>query len=190
MQIDLSDVSAIEGLIRDVTPVVRARVARVLARRGRRAAADIDDLVQETFAHLFAEQARALRAWDPARGLPFLGFVGLLAERAARMALRARKRDPWLEQPTADAELSELCEPLPAGPQIEARDELRRLFALAEQRLSDAGVRYLQWLVLEDRSVDAITLQTGATANVVYTWRTRIKRLLQELRVELNAESA
>jgi RNA polymerase sigma-70 factor (ECF subfamily) len=184
------DAGALDALVELVTPVVRVRVARVLARRGRRGSIDIDDLVQETFAHLFVDEGRALRAWDPARGLPFLGFVGLLAERAAKMAMRARKRDPWLEEPTEDDTLSQLGGAPIANAQIEARDELRRLLAVAEQRLSVAGFRYLQWLVLEDRSVDAIVLQTGSTADAVYTWRTRIKRLLNEIRVELNAESA
>jgi RNA polymerase sigma factor (sigma-70 family) len=183
------DADALALLIESITPVLRVRVARVLARRGRRSSVEIEDLVQETFAHLFDDDAHALRAWDPKRG-SFLGFVGLLAERAALMSMRARKRDPWIEEPTDDDELSQLGDPPHAGARIEARDELRRLLALAEQRLSISGFRYLQWLVLENRSVSAIMLQTGTTADAVYTWRTRIKRLLQEIRVEIDAESA
>lgn len=182
------DATSLEYLLRAITPVVRVRVARALARRGRRHSAEIDDLVQETFVHLFVDDARALRSWDHARGLPFLAFVGLVAERAAMRAMRARKRDPWLEEPTADDALSELGDRPATGAQIEARDELRHLLSRAQQRLTAAGSRYLQWLVVEDRSVSAIMLETGATADVVYTWRTRIKRVLQEIRIELEAE--
>ena len=33
-----------------------------------------------------------LRSWDPARGLGFLGFIGLIAEREVGMRMRTMKR--------------------------------------------------------------------------------------------------
>lgn len=188
------EADALGVLIEGVTPVVRARVARALARhrvraRGRSTASDVDDLVQDTFAALFVDGGRALRAWDPDRGLPFLGFVGLLAERAVGMAMRTRKRDPWLEEPMAADALAILCDAPGGASYLEARDELRHLLVRARQRLSGAGWSYLQWLVLENRPVTAIAEETGATADAIYTWRTRIKRLLHEIRGELRDEA-
>ncbi|MEO7735895.1 MAG: sigma-70 family RNA polymerase sigma factor, partial [Kofleriaceae bacterium] len=174
----------IGGLVR----VVRPRIARVLAKRRRGARHDVDDLVQQTMAALFAERGRALRAWQPERGLGFLGFVGLLAEREVGMTLRTRKRNPWTEEPTPADSLSSLggatahlarC--------IEARDELRRVLACLGDRLSAPGRRYLQWLVVEQRSVQTVARETGASPDALYAWRTRLFRLVREIRQELGA---
>lgn len=184
------DAAAVAALIDALTPVVRVRVTRVLARyRGRAVAHDIDDLAQETFAALFLDDGRALRAWDPDRGLPFLSFVGFLAERAAGMVLRARKRDPRVEVPTEADFLARLCAARDAPAHLEARDELRHLLVQAQRRLSGTGWNYLQWLVLEGHPVGAIARQTGASPEVIYTWRTRIKRVLLEIRGEFDKEA-
>jgi DNA-directed RNA polymerase specialized sigma24 family protein len=173
-------------LVETITPIVRARVARTYARRVRRSAVnDVDDLVQETFAMLFRDDGRALRAWDPDRGLPFLGFVGLLAQRAVGMTLRASKRDPWLEVSPEDDTLASDAD---AADRLEARDELRHLFARARERLTGTGWSYLIWLVLEHRPVQDIARTTGTTLDAIYTWNTRIKRLLHEIRCELDDE--
>jgi RNA polymerase sigma-70 factor (ECF subfamily) len=183
------DANALAILMESVAPVVRVRVARALARRarGRSTVNEVDDLVQDTYAMLFRDGARALRAWDPDRGLSFLGFVGLLAERSVGMALRTNKREPWLEEPTTDDSLAMLCD---ATARLEARDELRHLLARARSRLSGAGWSYLNWLVLEHRPVHEIARLAGTTPDAIYTWRTRIKRLLLEIRSELHAEAA
>lgn len=183
------DTTAVAALIVALKPIVRARVARALARYRRRAFVhDIDDLSQETFAALFVDDCRALRAWDPERGLLFLGFVGFLAERVAGMVLRARKRDPRTEIPTDADFIATLYEAREFATQLEARDELRHLLVLARRRLSETGWRYLQWLILDDRPVGAIARQTGASTDAIYTWRARIRRILLEIRRELDGE--
>src|SRR5262245_8316373 len=79
------DAGAIAELLSAATPVVQARVARALLRRpetrGRDIHADVADLTQEVFVALFTADGKALKAWDPARGLSFANFVGLLAQR-------------------------------------------------------------------------------------------------------------
>src|SRR5262245_46561893 len=105
------DRGAAERLIESLAPVLRRRIARALARwrsRGRGARHDLEDLVQQTLAALFADGGRPLRAWDPDRGLGFVGFVGLLAEREVGMTMRTRKRNPWTEEPMALDSLSNL----------------------------------------------------------------------------------
>lgn len=179
------DAAAVVLLIEALRPVVRVRVARALTRYRRRAVAhDIDDLSQETFAALFIDDCRALRAWDPGRGLMFLNFVGLLAERVAGMVLRARKRDPRTEVPIEAFSIASLHDALAATSHLEARDELRHLLAQARCRLSATGWSYLQWLIVENFSISAIAQQTGASAEAIYTWRMRIKRILCEIRRE------
>jgi len=188
------DASALAMLVESLAPVVRVRVTRALARRararGRSTVNDVDDLVQDTFALLFRDGARVLRAWDPARGSSFLGFVGLIAERAVGMTLRTSKREPWREEPTDDVALRTLCDAPATAARLEARDELRHLLSRAQSRLSGTGWSYLKWLLLEHRPVDEIALIAGTTPDAIYTWRTRIKRLLLEIRSELHAEAA
>jgi RNA polymerase sigma factor (sigma-70 family) len=184
------DAAARALLVETITPIVRARVARAFARRVRHSSMnDVDDLVQETFAMLFRDGGRALGAWDPDRGLPFLGFVGLLAERAVGMTLRATKRDPWLEEPLEDDALMAGDE-TDAASRLVARDELRHLFERARARLTRTGWSYLTWLVLEHRPVQEIARSTGTTHDAIYTWHTRIKRLLHEIRCELDDDRA
>lgn len=53
---------------------------------------------------LFTDQGRALRAWDPARGLSLENFVGFVAERQIASILRTAKRSPWTEDPTLEGD--------------------------------------------------------------------------------------
>lgn len=188
------DARAAACLVDGIAPVVRARVARALARRysqsrGRMLRHDLEDLVQETFAGLFADRCRALRSWDPARGLGFLGFVGLMAEREVGMRMRARKRNPWTEDPTARDALQELhggSEGL--AHHIESRDLLRRVVARLGERLTPRGSRYFRLLFLEARSVQAVAEETGASADAVYAWRSRLSRLVSSVRAEIGVQ--
>ena len=185
------DPGAAATLVHGIAPVLRARVARALSRRGGQSRGrvvwqDVEDLVQETFAGLFAGGGRTLRSWDPARGLGFFGFVGFVAEREVGMQMRIRKRNPWTEDPTAKEALTRLegsTEGLAL--QIESRDLLRRLFARLRERLTPQGSRYFRLLFLEARSVQAVAEETGASAAALYAWRSRLARLVREVHAEL-----
>ena len=173
-------------LVGGLSPVIRRRIASALFRRTARrrgTPADLDDLVQETFACLFHERGRALRAWDPARGLGFLGFVGLLADRNVGMAMRNRRRNPWTEEPTAVDSLANLRGAAPSlAHRIEARDQLRRVLDVTRAQITRRGRTYLDQLVVRGRSVDEVARETGASRPSLYAWRTRLLRLLREAR--------
>jgi RNA polymerase sigma factor (sigma-70 family) len=185
------DAGAAARLVDGIGPVVRARVARALARRhgqsrGRMLRHDLEDLVQEAFAGLFADGCRALRSWDPARGLGFVGFVGLVAEREVGMQMRARKRNPWTEDPTASNALMELGGASHGlALEIESRDLLRRIVARLAERLTPQGSRYFRLLFLEALSVRAVSEETGASTDAVYAWRSRLSRLIRSIHAEL-----
>ena len=180
-------------LIEGITPVVRMRITRALSRRrgesrGRTLRPDVDDLVQDTLAELFEDRGRALRAWDPGRGLGFLGFVGLLAERAVAMRMRTRKRNPWTEDPVADDALRELTRPTEAcSTAFEAREQVRRLCACLGERLGPQGRCYFQLLVVEERPVRAVAAETGTSTGALYAWRSRLTKLVRDIRSELEA---
>src|SRR5688572_8174579 len=90
------DAAALRRIVATMTPVIRARVGRVLLRRGMFAAGDgperLQDLVQDVFMELFRDDARVLRAWNPARGLSLANWVGLIAEQRAAAWFRGRSR--------------------------------------------------------------------------------------------------
>src|SRR5689334_24844964 len=79
------DEGALRGLLRELTPVIQARVARALLRRRGLARGEdprqrLADIAQDVYLELFRDRAKLLRSWDPARGLSLTNFVGLVAE--------------------------------------------------------------------------------------------------------------
>lgn len=182
---------AVATLIQQMAPVVHVRVARALRRRrgqarGRDLRADLEDMVQEVFTALFAQDGRALRAWSPERGLTFDNFVGLLAEREVSSIMRSGKRNPWTEDPTMDSVLIGLDT---SGDSPEAQVLSRQMLGLLAQRLqerlSPLGYHYFQLLFVQERSVAEVVAETGTTPDALYAWRSRLRRLIGELAEEL-----
>ena len=70
---------SLHRLTETLLPVVHARVARVLMACPVPIAhvrAEVEDLTQEVFAHLFENNARILRAWNPVGARPFATMLG------------------------------------------------------------------------------------------------------------------
>ncbi len=188
------DAATLDALTRALAPVVQVRVARALLRRaagarGRNLRADLEDLVQEVFAVLFTGRGRALRAWDPSRGLSFLNFIGFLAEREVGMLMRTSKRNPWTEDPTP-SETLQAMQPRSAShqAQLEARDLLEVLCDRLRERLTPQGRLYFQRLYVEERSIESVASEAGTTSGALYAWRARFKTMLRELEAEISGE--
>lgn len=188
------DSVAMRALIDEAAPVIHVRVARALMKRharakGRNVRQEMEDMVQEVFAALLADDGRALRAWDPERGLSFLNFVGFIAEREVGMIMRTGKRSPWTEDPTMDDKLIHLGG---AADDVEehvaTRELLSRIAARLRETLSPQGRHCFQLLYVEDRSVQSVSSETGMSIDALYAWRSRLGRLLRKLRDELAAE--
>ena len=87
------DRHAVRDLIAQLTPVIRAAIARTLIRAGAVARRgdidpDIEDMTQEVLTRLFADQARALVEFRPECGPSLPAYVGLIAQREAISRLR------------------------------------------------------------------------------------------------------
>jgi RNA polymerase sigma factor (sigma-70 family) len=182
---------AARALIDLLYPVVQARVARVLmrstgARRGN-ARQEVDDLTQEVFASLFDRQGKALRSWDPARGLSLPNFVGLLAERWALSILRSGRRTPFAGVADEERELDRLPEPGP-GPEPAAmsRQLLELLLDRLRLALSPLGFHLFQLLYVEDRAPEEVAATARMSADAVYAWRSRLRKLAHHLASELS----
>lgn len=188
------DAERMDALVAALAPVVHTRAARAMLRRkqqsrGRDLRTDLEDLVQEVFAALFAREGRALRQWDPSRGLSFAGFVGFLAEREVGMLMRTGKRNPWTEDPTMDDRLVYLSgQDEGVLERIESRDLLDRLSERLRERLSPRGRQYFSLLYVENMSVQDAADSTGTTKQALYAWRSRLTKMLRELRNEIESD--
>ena len=184
-----------DALVAELVPTVQSRVARALTRRrqqarGRDLRQELEDMVQEVFASLFAHKGRALRSWDAARGLSLRAYIGFLAEREVARIMRVGKRNPWKEDPTLDETLIFLTGSDGRGVEsrLESRDFLRRLADRLRERLSPRGRQYFELMYVENRPIQEVAEATGSSAQALYAWRNRLVKLLQELRSELEAE--
>ena len=189
-------VGAMQALIQDIAPIVQVRVARALLRRrsqarGRDPRQELEDLVQDVFAALFARGGKALKTWDPGRRLSFGGFVGFLAEREVGMRMRTGKRNPWTEDPTMDEHLVNLTgEESTVEADIISRDFIARITERLRERLSPRGRQYFQLFFVDNLDVQEVASETGTTPAALYAWRNRLAKLLRELKDEIDSEEA
>ena len=192
------DPAAMRALVDHLTPVIQARVARALMRRrasalGRDIRQELEDLTQEIFLSLFDDDARALRAWSPEKGLSLLNFVGLVAERQVASIMRSGRRSPWTEDPTDDmsSHVDHVSVP-PASPEarVGSQELLQVVLSRLRSSLSPMGLQVFELLVVQQCPVAEVGLQMGLDAGAVYAWRSRLKRLAQSIQEELEAEPA
>jgi RNA polymerase sigma factor (sigma-70 family) len=176
-------------LIEDVlSPVVHARVARVLLRRRRYQAemrSEMLDLSQQVFVHILSN--KLLERWNPAAGS--LGaFVGTIAENHVRSVLRSRVRSPFTEIAT---EIDILCNALGDSgmsqeTSIDSRHRLRRL----ESELGDEDRELFFAFFVDEMSIEEMCVSTGKTKEAVYKQRNRLRERVRRILDDEAASSA
>lgn len=184
------EASATAALIDTLTPVIQARVARVLLRssRGRDIRSDVEDFTQEVFVSLFANHARVLKGWEPSRGLSLKNYAGLIAERHSISVLRSWRRSPFAEDPTQDSDLDHRAgNGAAAAEAVESRELLVRLLDEIRVRLSPRALELFELLFVEQRSVDDVCELTGMSRDALYAWRSRLRKVAVDVRAELLA---
>lgn len=175
-----------------LVPVVQARIARTLVRRrggsGRDARQEVEDIAQEVFAALFAEDGKVLRVWDASRGLSLASFCGLVAEREAASILRSGRRSPWTEAATELDDLEKALAEVPdAEVRVASREQLARLINRLREALSPRGLELFHRLIVEEETVESVCSSTGMTADAVYAWKSRISKVIRKLAAEMAA---
>ncbi|HEY2512473.1 MAG TPA: hypothetical protein VGI39_16515 [Polyangiaceae bacterium] len=186
------DARARRAFVDLLAPVVQARVARALLRSntGRRQGRDlrqhVEDFTQDVFASLFADDARALRAWDPGRGMSLKNFVGLIAEHQVASTLRSGRQNPWKEEPMLDTALTER---VGAHDGLEgalgSRELLDKLLDRLRAELTPRGLHLFQLLVVEERPVEDVCAATEMRPDAVYAWRSRLGKLVRRIASEI-----
>ena len=189
------DPQAVDALIDALLPIVQKRVVRVLWRKSKRPSLeirrqDIEDLMQDVLASLFANNGRVLRAWCPDGSLSFANFVGMVTERQVVSILRIRKRNPWVEHATHHTELEALVgttTPEQDG-DLANKDLLRTLLGELRTRLDPTRWRLFELLFLDERTIEEVAVETGLTEAAVYKRRTRLRNVARELAAQLVQE--
>ena len=190
------DAAAVRTLIRILTPVIQVRVGRTLLRRGgaargRDVRQEVEDLTQEVFVALFARRSKALRTWDPARGMSLRNFVGMIAEQQVVAILRTGRRNPFKEDPTLTEAMDR---PDPVAGELEqrvaSRQFLQRLLDRLRCELSPLGMQLFTLLMVQQRSPREVCQQLQMSPDAVYAWRSRLKRLVPRLAATLEQETA
>lgn len=181
--------AAIEALVRELSPVVQARVATTLWRRGRASRQELEDLTQEVLMEIFAGDGRVLARWEPERGLSLASFVGLVAQRLVFSALRSRRRNPFTQEPTDPGTIeasasSSRMHPPPEEP-IAAREFLELLFERLHADLSPKGLEMFYRLYVWQEEPEQIARETGSKVEAIYQWRSRLKKEVAELEASL-----
>lgn len=186
------DAAALSELLSVATPVVQARVARTLLRRpdarSRDIRSDIADLTQEVFVALFTADGKALKAWDPARGLSFPNFVGLLAQRRVASILRSRSAHLRTE-PLEHEVMNDVIGAAPLPDTIaSSREILTRLLERLHAQLSARGMELFERLFVKQESVEEVCAHMDLSSNAVHQWRRRLglaaTRALREIKAE------
>jgi len=188
------DQTALTRLVAGLTPVVQARVARaLLARRsrlgsGRDVRQEVEDLSQEVFLALFSRDARVLRSWQAERGLSLENFVGLVAERQVISFLRSGRRNPWQEDPSPAEDLDVTAPESDPEEVAASREQLSLLLERLREKLSPLGHRLFELLFVQEMTVPETMAESGLSAEAVYAWRSRLRRVAQQLLAELSGK--
>jgi RNA polymerase sigma factor (sigma-70 family) len=189
------DRDSVRIFLREMTPVVHARVARSVVRRGTRSgqsrsvAEEVEDLVQEVFAALFDNDARVLRSWDSGRGLSIANFVGLVAEHQVANLFRSGKRRPWTDDLFVEGEADTLSENA-TGPEalVESRDLFATIVSRLRAELSPRGLELFYSLIVEDASSAQVAETMGLSLDAVYAWRSRLTKLVRAIAAEVSRD--
>ena len=196
------DAEATRRLILELAPIIQVRVLRCLgayggARNRRDLRQEVQDLAQEVYLLLFADQARVLRSWQQERGLSLRNFVGLVAERHTISVLRSRRRNPFTDETTADGDVDAAkdAEAVESGrtttnaeETVASREVLREVVLRLERQQSPLGVLLFERLIVREEPVAEIQAETGLSAPALYMWRSRLLRAAKTLIAEITLE--
>lgn len=174
---------SLRELVDEMAPVVRARAARVLAKHpATNTRSELEDLCQEIFVGLFTKDAQTLRSWDPEKGLSFLNFVGLVAERRA-LTIRA-KRD-YLNNASSEDPQSAGVGAFALEEPVVSRQLLGRLLEDLEATLSPKGYEMFLRLYVNEENPSEIGRRLGLSQNAIHKWRSRLGSVARQALTEL-----
>lgn len=183
---------AVHALVTLLRPTIEARVVRALMRntRGRRSARqEVEDLIQEVFLALFDNDAKALRAWDPARAvLP--AFVSVITEHEVASIFRSGRRRPYRDEEDGGIEIDNFSGAVSTESIVASQELLDALLERLRAELSPKGLELFYALLVDELPVEEVCEKTGMKRDAVYAWKSRLGKLVRKLAAELTASSS
>lgn len=173
--------TAVRNFIREFVPMFQAVIRKRVFGPWLEAE---EDLVQEILTGLFANSARALRAWDPNKGRTLKNFLWVFAEQRIIDWMRMKRHAR--EEPTETNALLRKADAESALPQSEAPDWLEPLMARFRAECSAEDQRIVELSYLEERSVREIATLLNLSEDAVYQRRHRIKLRLLQMKSEMS----
>jgi RNA polymerase sigma factor (sigma-70 family) len=181
--------ASVRGLVERLSPVIARRVTatlwRVKSARRANVRQDAADLIQDVFLSLFQNGGKALRAWDPQRGMSLDSFVGLLAQHQVISLLRSGRTSPWREDPLDAEEAAEIDSAAPSPEAlVSSREKLSALLERVRQSLSPRGLELFQRMFIDEEPIEQLAVATGMTRDALYQWKSRLQRTIRTLASE------
>jgi len=184
------DNEAINEIVRTLTPIIQTNVARVLYRRqagaqGRVVRQEVEDLTQDVFVMLLADNGRRLLAWDPSCGSVSV-FFGLIAQRCVHNILSSRKQSPWTEDPAEVNELdTKITHKDDMERQISSRDTLRAIGKRLVKGLNERDLKLFDLMYVQQLDDQVVREAVGISRDALYQARRRLIKRAQELAGDL-----
>jgi RNA polymerase sigma factor (sigma-70 family) len=135
----------------------------------------VEDLCQEVFLQLFADDGKVLRRWTPDKGLSLARFAALVADRLVISELRRKQHSHGAANID---DCSETLQDTHQQPQdwLHSRQCLALLHAALLERLSPLGQHMFELLFVQELEVELISQRLDMGADAVYAWRSRLRK--------------
>ncbi len=182
-----------DGLVQEYWNLIYYTVRATLAFHNvRHTKEDIEDLRGEVFIHLFENDCRRLRQYDPARGLSLAGWIRLMANQRTlneinkKGLLNMSKRN--FQIPIEDIEAMLMYD---EGNRLEAREKLKIMMEAIEKLEPGDNKEVLRQHLLEFKSLTEIVVsmdkQYGTVAVMLYRAKENLKNSIQKIFKESEA---
>ncbi len=186
------DDEQLEALVDALLPAIRLEVTYSLRRRarirGRDAAQDVDDFVQDVMVHLLSDGGRRLRSWEPERGRSLRSFVRLLTRHRLSRVLEGYRGNPWEGGAAEEPDLvdRQATESEQAFDRALSRQQLQRLMQRLRARFNERSLQLFELIYVEQRSVPEVCEAMSMTRAAVDQWNVRLRQLVRRLAAELD----
>lgn len=184
------DPQAVNDLVRYLEPKLLVRANSVLSYSGSKGSREeAMDLVQAAWRALIDNNWAALRRWEPERGVKLVAYVGVVASNRMISELRKQRSGPAqvATPPEEITRMAALVDGLEG--RIGDRQYLEVVVSELRSRLTAKGQQAFDVLYLEDLSVAEALEKTNLTRESLYSYRRRIKKIVQEIAEQLGQRS-
>lgn len=171
----ISDEKLVDKLRPFIEGQIRRRMRRHAVTRNHIRREDVEDLVQEVFAVLFADNGRALVEHDP-RAMDLSDWVCLIADRLTCSTLRSPRRNPGMLEPVDEKTLERYLEPVEPPTFQHHMQHANEVWNRAGPRLRTVLAK-----LLDGQKIADIPCSTGMSPDAVHQACSRLRKLAQSV---------